>query len=103
MHRFPSRTKSRSGLLLTLCALAAGCGDSPRQVNAACTEDDGALRAALRAAPAQVRLGGARLSDCLTKGADGDELLRRLDQELVTVDTRARAYRRGKRAGRDGG
>jgi len=154
MHRFPSRTKSRSGLLLTLCALAAGCGDSPRQVNAACTEGDGALRAALRAAPAQVRLGGTRLSDCLTKGADGDELqlvgtsfveaasglavrarrqpegrsalelgylvaaahrggrttqgvhdelLRRLDQELVTVDTRARAYRRGKRAGGDGG
>ena len=28
-----------------------------------------------------------------------DELLRRLDQELATVNTRTRAYRRGRRAG----
>jgi hypothetical protein len=32
-----------------------------------------------------------------------DELLRRLDQELSAVDTSARAYRRGERAGRSGG
>jgi hypothetical protein len=32
-----------------------------------------------------------------------DELLRRLDQELVTVNTRAAAYRRGERAGRRAG
>ena len=32
-----------------------------------------------------------------------EELLRRLDQELETVDTRSRAYRRGKRAGQAAG
>lgn len=31
------------------------------------------------------------------------ELLRRLDQELLTIDTRSRAYRRGRRAGRADG
>ena len=32
-----------------------------------------------------------------------DELLRRLDQEVEPIDTSARAYRRGKRAGRSAG
>jgi hypothetical protein len=31
------------------------------------------------------------------------ELLRRLDQELLTIDTRSRAFRRGRRAGQTGG
>jgi hypothetical protein len=31
------------------------------------------------------------------------ELLRRLDQEVLTIDTRSRAYRRGRRAGRADG
>jgi hypothetical protein len=31
------------------------------------------------------------------------ELLRRLDQELLTIDTRSRAFRRGRRAGRADG
>jgi hypothetical protein len=134
-------------------AALAGCGSSGEDLPAACTEGEDAVRAALRAAPAQVRVDGTRLSDCLSGSPDGNqvqvvgtafvesaaglarearrdpegrsalelgylvaaahrggsnqgvhsELLRRLDQELSTVDTRSRSFRRGRRAGRTGG
>jgi len=153
MHRIRARTQSGAAISLA-AAVALGCGSSGRAVPTGCTEGDEALLRALRSAPAQVRVGGGRLSDCLSEEADGDqlqlvgtsfveaasrlaararrepegqaalelgylvaaahrggdrtqgvhgELLRRLDQELTTVNTRARAYRRGHRAGRRAG
>jgi hypothetical protein len=131
----------------------SGCGGSDDGLPAACTEGEDAVRAALREAPGEVRLGGTPLSACLNEEAEADELqvvgaafvdsaaglsreasrrpegraavelgylvaaahrggstqgvhselLRRLDQELATVDTRSRAFRRGQRAGRAGG
>ena len=149
----------RHQLALPLALLAfaglAGCGeDRESGVPAACKEGPESVRAALRAAPREVRLDGVRLSECLTEGADADdlqvvgaayleaaaglarkagqdpesraavelgylvgaarrggsgtqgvhtELLRRLDQELGTVDTRSPAFRRGERAGRSEG
>ena len=120
----------------------------------ACHEGDGAVRTALERAPAEVRLEGTPLSQCLVpasapgdvqeigsayiavaadlayearaqpdgraatrlgyligavrRGADRTqgihaELVRRLEQELVIVDTRSRAFREGERAGRESG
>ena len=138
-----------------LVALAlAGCATGESELPAACTDGADAVRAALRAAPGEVRLGGAALSSCLSEEADGEqqqavgiafveaasglarqarreaegraalelgyliaaahrggdstqgvhsELLRRLDHELLTVNTRSRAFRHGRRAGRDAG
>jgi hypothetical protein len=137
-----------------LAALVCGCGDDPGPLPGGCTQGGQALERALRAAPGQVRVGDGRLSDCLQRGADADqlqlvgtgfveaasdlaararrhpdgraalelgylvaaahrggartqgvhnELLRRLDQETSAVDTRSRAYRRGKRAGQAAG
>lgn len=157
MHRFHVRTRSRVAIAVSascLAALLSGCGDDPGPLPTACGEGEQALRTALRSAPGQVRLGGAHISDCLQKGASGDqlqlvgtgfveaasrlsdrarrkpegraalelgylvaaahrggahtqgvhdELLRRLDQEANSIDTRSRAYRRGARAGRTAG
>jgi hypothetical protein len=47
-------------------------------------------------------VGSARRGGGSTQGVH-DELLRRLDQELAGVDTRSEAFRRGERAGRNGG
>jgi hypothetical protein len=142
------------GLALAICAIAlAGCStDDDPSLPAACTEGAEAVRVALRAAPAKVRLdGGVPLSGCLIQKSAGtqvqvvgaayvdaatalavsarrhpggraalelgyligaarrggsttqgihSELLRRLDQELATVDTASPAFRRGERAGR---
>ena len=145
----------RRALPSTLAALAlAGCASGESELPVACTEGEDALRAALRAAPGEVRVGGAPLSSCLSEEADSEqlqvvgmgfveaasglahearrapesrsalelgylvaaahrggdstqgvagELLRRLDQEQATVDTRSRALRRGQRAGASGG
>jgi hypothetical protein len=56
--------------------------------------------------PAAVRLG--YLIGAVRRGAAGtqgihDELVRRLEQELVPLDTGTRAFRRGERAGRESG
>ena len=74
MHRFPPRTQSRSAIAAALCALLVGCGEDPKTAPAGCTEGDGPLLAALRSAPRQVRVGSVRLSECLIKGATGDQL-----------------------------
>jgi hypothetical protein len=143
-------------ILVLLCGawLAAGCSSEEERTPSACRDGASAVRAALRAAPHDVRLGGEPLSACLHGGSDGgalsdvgaayvnaagglaqaavarpdgpeatqlgylvgaarrgaadaqgvaSELIRRLEQELVPVDRRSRAFRRGERAGRSGG
>lgn len=67
----------RAALLVpALCALAlAGCGSEGGDgVPGACTNGAGTLRAALRSAPAPVRLDGAKLSDCLSDESEGENL-----------------------------
>ena len=56
--------------------------------------------------PSALRLG--YLVGAIRRGAAGTqgfhaEMVRRIEQELLPVDTRARAFRRGERAGRGGG
>jgi Tfp pilus assembly protein FimV len=74
MHWFRTRTLSRIALAAGAAALLAGCGDDPGPVPDGCTEGPAPLLRALRSAPGQVRLGDARLSDCLQKGADSGQL-----------------------------
>jgi hypothetical protein len=153
MHGLVAKRQSQTAALLCAAALAA-CGSDEKEIASACTDGPAAVREALRAAPGEVALGGAPLSDCLGEGADGGELqlvgsafvgaaeelaaaarrrpgeraalelgylvgaarqggastqgvhielLRRLEQELGGVDTSSPAFRRGERAGRDGG
>ena len=134
--------------------LAAGCSSGEERTPAACRDGVSAVRAALRAAPSDVRLEGRPLSACLHAGSDGgalndvgaayvnaaaelaeaadarphgpeatqlgylvgatrrgsanaqgvtSELIRRLEQELLRVNTRTKAFVRGERAGRSGG
>ena len=140
---------------LALIALA-GCGrEEETHLPAACRQGEQAVRAALRSAPQEVRLGGTTpLSSCLDETSDsGDlrevgaallesaaglsaaaaerpngpeatqlgyligatrrraapdegvngEMARRLEQELLRVDTGSEAFRRGLSAGRAGG
>jgi hypothetical protein len=57
----------------TLAALA-GCGSGDEELPVACTEGEDAVRAALREAPAKVRLGGTPLSRCLSGAPGGDQV-----------------------------
>jgi hypothetical protein len=51
-------------------ASAAGCGGEPtKKVPAGCLEGPSALRAALLAAPGEVRVGGSRPSDCFPRAS----------------------------------
>ena len=148
-----SRTQLSTLLVVALCI--AGCSREGREVlPAACREGGNAVREALRAAPAAVRIDGTSLSACLGDESDSGELrdvgsayldtaaslssiaardpsspeatqlgyligavrrsesadqgvnyemVRRLEQELLRVDTGSEAFRRGERAGRRGG
>jgi hypothetical protein len=51
----------------------AACGSDP-PLPAACSDEPAKVRAALRAAPASVRLEGTRLSSCVHEASDADEL-----------------------------
>lgn len=148
----------RARTLVCLCGawLAASCSSEDEGTPAACVDLDrpAPVRAALRSAPSDVRLGGQPLSACLHTDSDGttlrevgrvyvetaagladaaanepegkaatqlgyligaarrgaahsqgiaDELLRRMEQELLRVDERTRAFVAGERAGRAGG
>ncbi len=65
-------------MLLVGCLLALvfpGCAKEERRgVPLACRQGDEAVREALRAAPADVRLDGMPLSDCLADDSDASEL-----------------------------
>jgi hypothetical protein len=140
---------------VALALTAVACGtDEAERLPAACTNGPQAIAAALRSAPAAVRLHGVPLSACLndeagagdlqvvgssyvavsarladqarskpegaaalrlgylvgaTRRGAGDqhgvhaELVRRLEQELLAVDTDSVAFDRGLRAGRRSG
>ena len=65
-------------MLLALTALAAaGCGkDSDRGLPAACPADSDQVTAALRKAPAGVRIDGVALSECLTRRSSPEQVQR---------------------------
>lgn len=63
--------------MLLCSALAfAGCGEEEESPAAACPVSPDPVLGALRDAPAEVRVGGLRLSSCLTEGSDADDLQR---------------------------
>jgi hypothetical protein len=92
---------------LSDCLVASNETADLETFSAAVLDEATNLRIAARerpAGPALVELGYLR--GALHRGADGglhDELLRRFDDELLGVDTRAAAFRRGEAAGRSGG
>lgn len=75
--------------LASLACVAAGCGGQEEPTLAfSCTESEQAIAAALRAAPAQVRLpDGTRISDCV-RGADDDGEQQQFGVLLVAVGDR---------------
>ena len=74
MHRLDAKRPSQTAALLCAALILGACGEDDDPLPDGCTEGPAAVRAALRAAPRDVRLDGARLSDCLTEGASGGEL-----------------------------
>jgi len=68
------RRVARAAVLAAVAALA-GCGEGGAVLSAGCTEDDGSVVAALKAAPDEVALpDGTRLSDCVANGLDDADL-----------------------------
>jgi hypothetical protein len=74
MHRFDAKRHPQTAALLCAALIAACGGDDDEAIPAACSEGPGAVRAALDDAPGQVRIEGARLSECLGENASGGEL-----------------------------
>jgi hypothetical protein len=70
--------RGRRLLLFALVALAAGgCGkDSAKGLPSACPADSDQVLAALRTAPAPVRIEGVALSECLTKRSAPEQVQR---------------------------
>src|SRR5881227_4445672 len=60
------------GIAGAIAAMSAvGCGDEPsRKVPAGCVEGPSELRAALAAAPGEVRIGGRRPSQCFPRASE---------------------------------
>jgi hypothetical protein len=73
MHRFRNRTPPILAAVACAAGLLSACGDDPGALPDGCGDGDAVLRA-LRSAPGQVTVGGARLSECFRKNASGDEL-----------------------------
>jgi hypothetical protein len=97
------------GTPLSRCLTGAPGGDQVQIVGTAFVESASALATEARRAPegrSALELGylvaAAHRGGDATQGVQS-ELLRRLDQELSTVNTRSRAYRRGRQAGRASG
>src|SRR4051812_16803354 len=56
-------------------SLVAGCGDtSDRKLPAGCLEGPSEVRAALAAAPGDVRVGGRRLSECFPRAGSQENV-----------------------------
>lgn len=101
MHRFGIRTSSGAATIGCLLALAAGCGEQAARVPPACTNGSDAVLAALRAAPAPVRLDGTRVSECMTQESDGGDLQTvgmALVESATTLATAARRDPEGREA-----
>jgi hypothetical protein len=61
---------------LAVLAAAGACGDDDERVPAACPADRQAVLSGLRSAPGAVRVDGVRLSECLAKGSDAEDVQR---------------------------
>lgn len=85
-------------MLGSALALLSGCGPGPTPISPGCTEGDEGVRAALRSAPAAVRLvDGFTLSQCVHDGQDEAEL----QNVGLTFHTAAEALRVTAREGMD--
>jgi len=86
----------RSPALLVAGALAAtviGCSSDEEATPEACLVGSDTYLQALRAAPAEVRLEGTAISDCLIPSQEGGELAR-VGEELVVAATELNAQAR---------
>jgi hypothetical protein len=94
--------RGRRLLLIALAALAAsGCGkDSDKGLPSACPADADQVLAALRKAPAPVRIEGVALSECLTKRS-APEQVQRVGAAYVEAATRLAQSARTDPGGRD--
>lgn len=108
LARAPARVELE-GTPLSDCFNRAADGADLQQVGATYVSVAAGLADAARmrpSGPEALRLGylvgAARRGAGRTQGVH-DELVRRIDQELIGVDTRSRAYQRGFRAGQEHG
>jgi hypothetical protein len=64
------------GAALAALVAVIGCGEDDEGVPAACPADRQTVLSSLSRAPGQVRVDGVRLSDCLSKGSDAEDVQR---------------------------
>ena len=107
LHDAPGKVRL-DGTPLSSCLSSAPEGEQVQVVGTAFVESAVALAAEARREPegrSALELG--YLVAAANRGGSNQgvhsELLRRLDQELITVDTQSRAFRRGQRAAATGG
>jgi hypothetical protein len=100
--RKKSRTvisRQSSVISVVLVALAVGCGkDADKGLPSACPADADQVLAALRQAPAPVRIQGVALSECLTKRSSPGEVQRvgaTYVEAAATLSDQARSHPRG--------
>jgi hypothetical protein len=108
LQRAPGEVRL-GGTLLSSCFVRSSEPADVQAVGATYVEVASELAAQARARPqgaAATRLGylvgAARRGAARTQGIH-DELVRRIEQELLSVDTGSEAFRRGERAGRSSG
>ena len=108
LHDAPGTVRLDGGTRLSACLSGSPDGDQVQVVGAAFVESASALsRQARRHPEGRSALELGYLVAAAHRGEANQgvhaELLRRLDQELLTIDTGSRAFRRGRRAGEAGG
>jgi hypothetical protein len=73
-RRRPPLTRAAAVAIVAGATACAGCSTEEEQVPIGCSADPGDVREALSSAPAPVRLGGARLSECLGSSGQAADL-----------------------------
>jgi hypothetical protein len=87
MGPLPATPAARIAVAVVAAAslVVAGCSSDEEGTPEACLVTSNEYRSALEAAPAEVRLEGTAISDCLIPSQDGGELARVGEQMLVAA------------------
>ena len=91
--RSPDRRGVSVVATVALIALGAGCSSDEEQTPEACLVSSDEYLLALEAAPAEVRLDGTPISECLTPSQEGGQLAR-VGEQMILVATELNAEAR---------